>query len=100
MCLQDLSKAITFCNIGNVFKTLPSETIALLENKLEEYFNSQSLLNDTGDALVADLSNTSFKESLEEAEERREDVISALEDVILEAIDTLTSYARVEEEDL
>ena len=39
MHLEALSKVITFYDIGDIFKIPPSNTVALLESKLDVYFN-------------------------------------------------------------
>ena len=39
-CLESLSTAMSFCDMGEAFKTLPSENIVLLEIRLEDCFNS------------------------------------------------------------
>ena len=70
MRLKDLSKTTVFHDMGYMFKTLPSDIITLLESKLEDFFNSQSLLNDAGDVIETDPSNYSFNDSLEESVKR------------------------------
>ena len=95
--LEDLSKAIAFCVIGDVFKILPRDKILLLWIKLKDYFSLQSLLNDSGDALVTSPSDTSLKESSEKAVERREATISALEDMPLGPTDLLANCKGIEE---
>ena len=67
MRLEALSKAITFYDMGDVFQILPSNTITLLESKLDVYFTAQTNINNTSDILVTDPTNTSFKTNLADA---------------------------------
>ena len=67
VCLEALSKAITFYNMGDVFKILPSNTVALLESKLDVCFNTQTSVNNANDILATDPTNTTFKTNLAEA---------------------------------
>ena len=100
MHLETLLKAMSFCDMGNVFKILPNETIALLEIKLEGCFNSHNLLNDAEDALATDPLNSSLKEKLEETVVSQELAITEIEDVLLEPIDFLTNSKGIEEEEV
>ena len=71
MRIEFLSKATSFHDMCNVFKMIHREMTTLLESKLDDFFNSQSILNDTCDVLTMDPSNYSFTERLKEAIERR-----------------------------
>ena len=83
MRLEALSKAITFYDMGDVFKILPSNTVALLESKLDVYFNTQTSVNNANDIPATNPTNTSFKTSLAEVVVKQEVALLALKEVLL-----------------
>ena len=100
MRLETLSKALTFYDMGDIFKILTSNTVALLESKLDVYFNTQTAMNSAHDLLATNPTNTTFKTSLMEAVVEHEVALLELEAVSLEPTDLLTNYKGIGEDEV
>ena len=81
--LHALSKVITLCDIGSTFKTLPRNTIVLIEIKLGACFSAHNIISSTSGTLVTIPANYSFKISSVEAAMGREFALSETKGTLL-----------------
>ena len=100
MRLEALSKAIMFYDMDDVFNILPSETVKLLESKLDVLFTSQALINEASDFLATDPGNQVFRNDLLTAVAAGDTAITELESVSLEPTNLLKNYKGITEEEV
>ena len=89
-----------FYDMDDVFKTIPSKTVAVLGGKLNLLFNTQLLINLSNDTLATDLINSLFKTNLVEAVAARKAAFTSLDNVPLAPTDLLKNYKGIEEEEV
>ena len=100
MRLEALSKAIMFYGMDDVFNILPSETVKLLESKLDVLFTSQELINVASDFLATNPGNQVFRNDLSTAVAAGDTAIAELESVSLEPTNLLKNYKGISEEEV
>ena len=61
MRLDALGKAITFYDMDDIFNIIPCETVTILEMKLEDLLDAQSLAETAEDALATNSTDSTLK---------------------------------------
>ena len=78
-----------FYGMDDVFNILPSETVKLLESKLDVLFTSQASINEASDFLATDPGNQVFRNDLSTAVAAGNTTITKLESLSLEPTNIL-----------
>ena len=61
--IEELSKALVFLDMSDIFQIIPPDTVASLELKLEELFTRQRALDDCDTVLSTSPINNTFLEN-------------------------------------
>ena len=100
MRLEDLSKAIMFYDMGDVFHILPSNTVKLLEEKLDVIFACQAAGSEATNLLATDSSNSVFNTDLGTAVAAGASVLYSLKVVSLETTSLLKNFKGIGDEEV
>ena len=95
MRLEDLSKAIMFYDMDNVFNVIPSGIAQLLEIRLDVLFATQASVTIATVVLATNLTNTTFTVDLAYAEAREAAAFLDLEIFILDPTSLLKIFKGI-----
>ena len=100
MRLEDLSKAIMYYDMDDIFNVLPSETVQLLERKLDVLFAIQASVTTATTILTTDPTNSTFTTYLANTEAREAEALLDLETVNLDPTNLLKIFKGITEEEV
>ena len=100
MRLEALAKSIMFYDMDDVFNILPSETVKLLEEKLEVLFACQRTVGEATELLATEPSNTVHQAALGTAMASEASALSTLEQVPLDPTSLLKNFKGIGEEEV
>ena len=86
--------------MDDVFNVIPSETVTLLEEKVEKLFSVQRVLDQATDLLATDPTNKELRADLDAAIALNKRATVELEEVPLAHVNLLKNYKGITEEEV